>query len=295
MKILITGHCGFIGSQAWIYFVSKGYEVWGLDNLSRSTSVWNNSPSSIKGDVSDLNSIAVLNQSFDAVIHLAAQVSVVQAEIDPDLDFETNARGTFSVVQFAKARNAKLIYASTNKVFGELEGISKPIKDRENIAPQTNYGVSKCAGAHYVSDYSKGFVLHQSCIYGAAQVGDENQGWIGWIRQRVMGELPITCFGDGTQVRDLLHVDDLILLYNDILDGKIEPSSYVVGGGASNAYNFKEVVELFGGSISEYSVWREHDQKYFVSANEGVSSQGWYPKIQFKDQVAQLRNGSFEI
>jgi CDP-paratose 2-epimerase len=289
MKILVTGHCGFIGSQVWKHFVSKGYEVWGLDNLARSTSVWVDSPNSILGDVNSINSLSELNQDFDAVIHLAAQVSVVEAESNPDLDFETNARGTYSVVQFAKARNAELIYSSTNKVFGELIGVSKPILDSEKIAPQTNYGVSKCSGAHYVADYSRGFVLHQSCIYGEAQVGDENQGWIGWIRQRVNSDLPITCFGDGSQVRDLLHVNDLVLLYENILNGMIKPSSYVVGGGELNAYSFAEVVKLFGGMVSEYADWRAHDQKYFVSANNGLSSQGWSPTIQFKDRVIELR------
>lgn len=288
MKILVTGHCGFIGSQVWNHFASKGNEVWGLDNLARSTSIWLESPNSILGDVSNINNLSELNQDFDAVIHLAAQVSVVEAEKNPLLDFETNARGTYSVVQFAKERSAELIYSSTNKVFGELIGVSKPILDNEKIAPQTNYGVSKCSGAHYVADYSKGYVLHQSCIYGEAQIGDENQGWIGWIRQRVNNDLPITCFGDGSQVRDLLHVNDLVLLYENILEKKIKPGAYVVGGGELNAFSFNEVVKLFGGTVSEYSDWRAHDQKYFVSANEGLLSQGWTPTIQFKDKVIEL-------
>jgi CDP-paratose 2-epimerase len=196
--------------------------------------------------------------------------------------------GTFSVVQFAKERKANLIYASTNKVFGELNGLSSPVKDDQKLSPETNYGVSKCSGAHYVADYPKGYVLHQSCIYGEAQVGDENQGWIGWIRQRVKGNLPITCFGDGTQVRDLLHVEDLILLYDRIIDGKIYPGSYVVGGGDANAFSFADVVALFGGKIESFADWRSHDQKHFVSANDGLSSQGWHPRIHFKERVISL-------
>jgi CDP-paratose 2-epimerase len=288
MKILITGHCGFIGSQAWKYFSEKGFEVWGIDNLSRPSSVWNSSPKSIKGDINDIESFLELNTSFDFILHLAAQVSVVDAENHPVSYFRANASGTFSVVQFAKKRSAGLIYSSTNKVFGELEGVTAPIKDMQPISPETNYGVSKCSGAHYVSDYSKGFVLHQSCIYGEAQVGDENQGWIGWIRQRVLANLPITCFGDGTQVRDLLHVDDLIKLYEKVMNGEIRPGAYVVGGGAENAFTFSQVVDLFGGRIADYSNWRPHDQKYFVSANEGLLEQGWEPTIYFKDRVTSL-------
>jgi CDP-paratose 2-epimerase len=289
MRILITGHCGFIGGQAWQYFSEKGFEVWGLDNLSRPTSIWNSSPRSIRGDVNDISTISELDLEFDFVLHLAAQVSVVDAERDAYADFMSNARGTFSVVQFAKLKNAGLIYSSTNKVFGELANVVDPIRDSQQIAPETNYGVSKCSGAHYVRDYSKGFVLHQSCIYGEAQVGDENQGWIGWIRQRVNSSMPITCFGDGSQVRDLLHVEDLIMLYEMIMQARIEPGAYVVGGGAENAFSFAEVVELFGGQISEYSDWRPHDQKFFVSANEGLLAQGWKPNIMFRDKINELR------
>ena len=288
MKLLITGHCGFIGSQAWKYFEEDGHEVWGIDNLSRSTSVWNTSSRSIKADVSEIGSLKELDLDFDFILHLAAQVSVVEGETNPGIDFNTNALGTFSIVQFAKKKGAGLIYASTNKVFGELLGVSTPIKDLQPLMPQTNYGVSKCAGAHYVADYSNGFVLHQSCIYGEAQVGDENQGWIGWIRQRVLSGQPIVCFGDGSQVRDLLHVDDLIKLYEMIIQGKVTAGSYVVGGSTTNAYSFSEVVNLFGGTISRFSDWRDNDQRYFVSLNEGLASQGWEPKINFRDRIQDL-------
>lgn len=288
MKLLITGHCGFIGSQAWRYFEAKGHEVWGIDNLSRTTAIWNSSPRSFKANVTDIGTLSELDRDFDFVLHLAAQVSVVDGELNPEIDFHTNALGTFSVVQFAKKKNAGLIYASTNKVFGELAGVSTPIKDLQPLVPQTNYGVSKCAGAHLVADYSNGFVLHQSCIYGEAQVGDENQGWIGWIRQRVLSGQPIVCFGDGTQVRDLLHVDDLIKLYEMIIQRKVTPGSYVVGGGANNAFSFNDVVDIFGGTISRFSDWRDCDQRYFVSLNEGLTAQGWRPEIRFKDRIGSL-------
>jgi CDP-paratose 2-epimerase len=288
MKLLITGHCGFIGSQAWKYFEEKGHEVWGIDNLSRSTSIWNTSQRSIKANVTDISSISELDLDFDFVLHLAAQVSVVEGEINPEIDFQSNALGTFSIVQFAKKKNAGLIYASTNKVFGELSGVLSPINDLQPLVPQTNYGVSKCAGAHSVADYLNGFVLHQSCIYGEAQVGDENQGWIGWIRQQVKNGQPIVCFGDGTQVRDLLHVEDLIKLYEIIIQGKVAAGSYVVGGGVKNAFSFSEVVNLFGGTISRFSGWRDNDQRYFVSLNEGLARQGWEPRIDFKDRISAL-------
>lgn len=279
MRILITGHCGFIGSRLWDRLKRAGHEVWGIDDLSRSTSTPNHDPNSLTADVSEIRSIAVLDQKFDWVIHLAAQVSVVNGEADPVRDFNTNALGTFEVLQWAKARSAKIIYSSTNKVFGELDDVSSPISDSAPLLPQTNYGVSKACGAHYVSDYEDGWVLHQSCIYGPTQLGTEDQGWVGWLANSIRSAKPITCFGDGSQIRDLLHVEDLLDLYESILLGRIMAGSYVVGGGAGNAVSFSEAVRLLGGSISKFDAWRPHDQKYFVSANEGLLQQGWNPRV----------------
>jgi CDP-paratose 2-epimerase len=288
MNILITGHCGFIGSAAWNHFINLGHVVYGIDDLSRKTSKPNPSINSYVADIITISSIRELDVEIDWVLHLAAQVSVVESISNPRRDFETNAAGTFEVLQYAKARGAGVIYASTNKVFGEMANTSTPINDSQAILPETNYGVSKCAGAQYVNDYTKGWVLHQSCIYGEAQIGDVNQGWIGWLRQQISRKEEIVCFGDGSQVRDLLHVTDLIELYQSIMEGRIEKASYVVGGGIANAHSFSEVVTMMGGRISRYEAWRLHDQRYFVSANSGLNLQGWWPKISFGQSLQKL-------
>ena len=288
MRILITGHCGFIGKFAWDYFIGEGHEVYGIDDLSRKTSVEVKSDNSIIADISDIDTIPALDIDFDWVIHLAAQVSVVESISDPFRDFRTNAEGSFRLLQWAKKRNASFIYASSNKVFGELEGTNTPVMDSQPILPSTNYGVSKCVGSQYVADYDKGWVLHQSCIYGEAQIGDINQGWIGWLRQQIRKNEPVVCFGDGTQVRDLLHVSDLVRLYDLIIKGEIAKGSYVVGGGAGNAYSFNEVVTLLGGKVAEYKEWRPNDQKYFVSANSGLRSQNWSPEVSFVSSLKIL-------
>ena len=288
MKILITGHCGFIGQAAWSYLGSKGHELYGIDDLSRTTSIRNSHPNSYIADINDISTIKGLDVQVDWVLHLAAQVSVVESISDPRRDFMTNAMGTFEVLQYAKVRGAGVIYASTNKVFGELANVNSPIEDSQPIVPETNYGVSKCVGAQYVHDYPKGWVIHQSCIYGEAQVGDINQGWIGWLRQQVSRNDKIVCFGDGSQVRDLLHVNDLVRLYEMILMGSIKKGSYVAGGGVSNAYSFAEVVNLLGADISSFEAWRMNDQKYFVSANSGLIGQGWEPKVLFRQTLEDL-------
>jgi len=289
LKVLITGSAGFIGSRLWDRLEAEGHEVYGLDDLSRKTSKRRGDKNEIIGDVCEISNIDVLAQPFDFLIHLAGQVSVVSGEADPEKDFRTNALGTFRAIQWAKYWNAGVIFSSTNKVFGSLEGVSTPIPDNQPVKPETNYGVSKASGAFYVSDYEKGWVFHQSCIYGPTQLGEEDQGWVGWLSNSVRQGKPITCFGDGSQVRDLLHVEDLVALYSHVLAGRLIPGSYVVGGGPANAASFDEVLESLGGRVDSYQDWRPRDQKYFVSANEGVVASGWTPKISINDGLNQMK------
>jgi CDP-paratose 2-epimerase len=291
MNILMTGCAGFIGNVAWRR-LEKKYKLIGIDNLSRETAV---APvlDSIQHHlfyVEDINDIEKVNlPKLDAIIHLAAQVSVTQSVIDPIDDIRTNAEGTLRMCMLAKEHDCKLIYASTNKVYGELEGVAEPISDDRGFTPETAYGISKCTGAQYVLDMlpDTGYVFHQSCIYGETQVGTVDQGWVGWLRNSIDTKRPVVCFGDGTQVRDLLHVEDLVDLYEMVLDGKIEPGSYVTGGGVENAHSFCEVMDLLGGEIDSYDDWRPHDQRYFVSSNEKLNASGWKPKVLFSQWIKE--------
>jgi CDP-paratose 2-epimerase len=287
MNILITGCAGFIGNALWKR-LEKKYHLIGIDNLSRETAI----PPIIDSlqhhlfyleDINNIDNIEL--PKLDAIIHLAAQVSVVQSVIDPIGDLRTNSEGTLRLCLLAKKHECKLIYASTNKVYGELEGITKPVSDKQTFKPETPYGISKCSGAQYVLDMlpNSGFVFHQSCIYGETQKGTVDQGWVGWLRNCIKSNKPITCFGDGSQVRDLLHVEDLIDIYEMVLDGKLQPGSYVTGGGIENAYSFIEVMDILNGKIEKFDDWRPHDQRYFVSSNEKLNSAGWKPKIKFTD------------
>lgn len=289
MKILITGSAGFIGSRLWDRLEADGHKVFGIDDLSRNTSKARGVANEIIGDVRDIDEMKMLAEPFDFVFHLAGQVSVVAGETDPERDFLTNAYGTFRVVQWAKKWNTGVVFSSTNKVFGSLDDVREPIGDSQPVRPETNYGVSKASGAAYVSDYEKGWVFHQSCIYGPTQLGEEDQGWVGWLANSVRQGRPITCFGDGSQIRDLLHVDDLVTLYSHVLKGGLPPGSFVVGGGAGNAASFDQVLRALGGSVATYSNWRPRDQKYFVSANHGVLASGWRPEISLDDGLRQMR------
>ncbi len=285
MNILVTGCAGFIGNILWKRLQEK-YTLIGIDNLSREISIM---PEKKLGQLlflEDINNINTINlPKLDAIIHLAAQVSVVNSLEDPLGDLRTNAEGTLKMCLLAKKHNCKLIYSSTNKVFGELIDVFEPISDEKNMAPETPYGISKAAGAQYVLDIvpKAGYVFHQSCIYGETQKGTLDQGWIGWLKNNIFNNRPITCFGDGTQVRDLLHVDDLIDLYEMALEDKLSPGSYVTGGGIENAYSFFQVVNMLGGKIEKFDNWRSHDQKYFVSLNQKLYKSGWRPKVKFSE------------
>lgn len=281
MNILITGHCGFIGKACWDFFKQK-HNVFGIDNLHRKGTKLLEDKNSYLLNINDINDLNI--PKIDWVIHLAAQVSVVDSQINPTLDFDYNAKGTFNIIQWAKKQEANVIYSSTNKVFGTLSLAYKPICDSQPFYPETNYGVSKSAGAFYVNDYKNGWVFHQSCIYGENQMGDENQGWIGWLRQCIKNKKEITCYGTGKQIRDLLHVDDLVNLYNMTIKNEIPKGSYIVGGGIDNAFSFEKAVNLMGGKISHYKNFREKDQLYFVSNND-IQKYGWKPTILFKDLI----------
>ena len=240
----------------------------------------------LMGDVEDVCNIDGISfPKLDLIVHLAAQVSVVNSLIDPIRDMRTNVEGTLRLCMLAQKHGCKMIYSSTNKVYGELTGACSPISDSQPLKPETPYGISKCTGAQYVLDMlpNSGYVFHQSCIYGESQQGTLDQGWVGWLRGRIKTNSPITCFGDGTQIRDLLHVEDLIDAYEMVLDGRLSPGGYVTGGGEENSHNFKEVVELMGGSIANFDDWRQHDQKYFVSSNEKLTKAGWSPRVKFVD------------
>lgn len=287
MNILITGNAGFIGNALWDRWKDK-YTLIGIDNLSRETSI---SPiiDSLQPhlffleDVNNIDNLPLNLPKLDLIVHLAAQVAVTHSLIDPISDFKTNAEGTLRMCLLAKKHQCKLIYSSTNKVYGELIGVNTPVKDSTPFSPQTPYGISKCCGAQYVLDIlpDTGYVFNQSCIYGEKQLGTVDQGWIGWLKNCISKNIPVTCYGDGSQIRDLLHVDDLIDLYELVLNEQIPPGSYVVGGGEENSYSFSEVVRIMGGEISKYENWRSRDQKYFVSSNEKLNCLGWKPKIKF--------------
>lgn len=325
---LVTGGAGFIGSNYAHRLIKRGEKVTIYDNLSRGGAPRNvewlkkefgdNAFELIVGDIKDAEKIQESAKAADVIVHLAGQVAVTTSVINPRDDFESNALGTFNVLEAARAsgKNPIFIYASTNKVYGGMEDVElyeEPTrwryKDLLNGCPETQpldfhspYGCSKGAGDQYVRDYARMYdlptvVFRQSCIYGPRQFGVEDQGWVAWFIIAAVLRKDITIYGDGKQTRDILHVDDLLNAYDlaiekiDIAKGQV----YNMGGGPSNVMSVwaefgPKLEEMLGEPIEiARGAWRPGDQKAFYADISKVEKElGWRPSINVERGVQML-------
>jgi len=324
----ITGGAGFIGSNYVSRLLERGEKVTIYDNLSRAGAPRNLAWLKEKfgeaafqmtvGDVRDAALLTVSSRTADVIVHLASQVAVTTSVTHPREDFEINALGTFNVLEAARLNERKpvILYSSTNKVYGGMEDV-KVVEDdtRWRYAdlplgcPETQpldfhspYGCSKGTGDQYVRDYSRIYdlptvVLRQSCIYGPRQFGVEDQGWVAWMIIAAVTGRQITICGDGKQIRDVLHVDDLLNGYDtaiariDVVKGRV----YNLGGGPENTMSIwtefgPRLESLLGKPIAvARSDWRPGDQKVFVAdIRKAKRELGWEPKIGVEEGVKKL-------
>ena len=327
-KILITGGAGFIGSNYSCRRILDGDDVTIYDNLSRNGAKknleWVSSKTNVKsfnfieGDVRDYEMLTSVMGGKDIIIHLAAQVAVTSSVSDPQFDFNVNAVGTFNVLEAARVCGEKplVIYASTNKVYGEIEDIPvvedetrysfknlpDGVSENQLLDFHSPYGCSKGCGDQYVKDYSRIYdiptiVFRQSCIYGKRQFGIEDQGWVAWfVIAAVLGK-PITIYGDGKQVRDLLFIDDLMNAYDLAIERKESAKGQIfnIGGGVENSVSiwreFGPILEkIHGKEIPvEFKEWRPGDQKIYITDIFKVKDcLGWYPKISVEKGLSLL-------
>ena len=324
----ITGGAGFIGSNYVSRLMERGDNVTIYDNLSRAGAARNLAWLQSKfgegafrltvGDVRNADLITDSSREAEIIVHLAAQVAVTTSVVNPREDFEINALGTFNVLEAARLGERKpvFLYASTNKVYGGMEAV-KVVEDATRWryadlplgCPETQpldfhspYGCSKGTGDQYVRDYARIYdlptvVLRQSCIYGPRQFGVEDQGWVAWMIIAAVTGRPLTVYGDGKQIRDVLHVDDLLNAYDasitkiDSVAGKV----FNLGGGAENTMSiwteFGPLLEkLLGKPIPVlHADWRPGDQKVFVADIRKAGRElGWKPKVGVEAGVENL-------
>lgn len=313
MKILITGGAGFIGSNVARRFLSKGHEVIVYDNLSRPGSelilkhLTQKFPKFefVRKELDDLPEFLRTVKDLDVIFHFAAQVAVTKSYESPKSDFRINALGTFNLVT---STDVPVIFASTNKVYGdnvnkipveehetrydfadEFKGKGIPETFSVNAKKHTPYGCSKLAGELYVKEYG-GVANRFSCVFGEYQNGTADQGWLAHFIYTKLRNEPIDIFGDGKQVRDIVHVDDVVnLLEIEALNiDKIRGEVFNVGGGFDNTISLLELVLILN-LKTKFHDWRPADQKvYYSDISKAKKLLGWEPRISKVEGLSRL-------
>jgi len=328
MSILVTGGAGFVGCHLVHDLLGDNRKVTVLDSLSRRGSERNlewlqqQHPDGdlrfVKGDVRDPQAVKSAAEDVDAIYHLAGQVAVTSSVQDPRLDFEINALGTLNVLEAARQSPCQpvVMFTSTNKVYGGMEDValvekdtSYEYRDLPDGIPESRpldfhspYGCSKGAADQYVRDYARIYglrtvVFRMSCIYGPRQFGNEDQGWLAHFIISAGTGAPITIYGDGKQVRDVLFVEDLVRALRGAVD-KISVTAgkvYNIGGGPANTLSvWKEfgqlLAELNGEAVRvSYRDWRPGDQPCYVSDIRNVGRDlGWKPEVDKRAGIRRL-------
>lgn len=313
-------------------FASDGWDVTVFDNLSRKGTdinlgyLTNHHPSLrfIKGDICSMEDLKqALGEPYDVLLHLAGQVAVTTSVTDPRSDFKINALGTFNVLEAARMMKKPplFLFSSTNKVYGGLEDLKVKEGDRrysfvdqpdgvteeQNLDFHSPYGCSKGAADQYVRDYGRIYrmptvVFRQSCIYGPHQMGIEDQGWVAWFMIAAIFGRPVTIYGNGKQVRDLLHVDDLVAVYKAAIAQRARSAGqiYNIGGGAGNTLSLLEFLDMLKNDLKlpitfSFGAERPGDQPMFVSDNAKAKHElGWQPHVSLNDGIPTLHQWLIE-
>jgi CDP-paratose 2-epimerase len=325
---LITGGAGFIGSNYVHRLVPRGEKVTIYDNLSRAGAPRNvawlketfghDAFKLIVGDLRDADLLTETAREADVVVHLGGQVAVTTSVINPREDFEANALGTFNALEAARLseRNPIFIYSSTNKVYGGMDDVEvveeatrwrykhliEGCSETQPLDFHSPYGVSKGAGDQYTRDYSRIYglrsvVFRQSCIYGPRQWGIEDQGWLAWMAIAAVTGKQITIYGDGKQVRDVLHVNDLLNAYDAAIEriDRAKGQVYNTGGGPRNMLavwaEFGPILERLLGKKIEVARadWRPGDQRvFYADYRKAKRDLDWEPKIDLEEGIELL-------
>jgi CDP-paratose 2-epimerase len=339
-RILVTGGCGFLGSNVAFHFLRQGWRVTVIDALFRQGSEpnlgWLRSQATedqltfLKHDLAEEAGVKQAFEThgpFDFICHLAGQVAMTTSISDPRRDLLTNVLGTFNVLEAARqfSPNALVAYSSTNKVYGDLDWVRYEETPSRYTTPDypegfdesvpldfaSPYGCSKGAADQYVRDWHRNFglktvVFRHSSIYGGRQFATFDQGWIGWfclqaIRQRQAARAgreptPFTIAGNGRQVRDVLHGEDLVRLYAAAYEHRNEVAGQIfnIGGGFANSLSLLELFDLLrsltGVALSfTHNPPRRSDQKVFVAdVRKAARLLGWSPSLSKEDGIARM-------
>jgi CDP-paratose 2-epimerase len=326
---LVTGGAGFIATNVAERLLASGRRVRLFDNLSRDgvsenlrwiQERYGSRVEFLRGDVRDEAAVRRAVRGVDQVFHFAAQVAVTTSLTHPFDDFDVNARGTLNLLESLRAMEPtpSLLFTSTNKVYGDLYDVPlrrrrtryEPLDERllergvdesRRLDFHSPYGCSKGAAEQYVLDYARTFglpatVFRMSCIYGPHQFGTEDQGWVAHFLIQALRRRPITLYGDGLQVRDILFVEDLVaamLLAHERIED-CAGDAFNMGGGPTRTVSLIELMDLIAALTGERPVfnsepWRPADQRYYVSCTGRFERlTGWRPQVGVRAGVERL-------
>lgn len=327
--ILITGGAGFVGTNLAHALLSEGHSVLLYDNLSRAGVEQNwdwlrrthgGRVQLARDDVRDANALRQAVRQARQVFHFAAQVAVTSSLLDPITDFEINARGTLNLLEALRGMSVPppTVFTSTNKVYGGLEDVvlrcrneryepedgrlrAQGISEQRALDFHSPYGCSKGAADQYVVDYARTFglpaiVFRMSCIYGPHQFGTEDQGWVAHFIIRALEGKPVTLYGDGMQVRDVLFAEDLVqaLRLAQAQMVRLSGQAFNIGGGPTSTLSLRGLLALLAhlhGDAPQVSFedWRPGDQRYYVSdTRKFQQATGWQPRIGADEGITRL-------
>jgi CDP-paratose 2-epimerase len=324
MRVLVTGGCGLIGFNAAKYYREQGHDVDVMDNLERSDLLGHSvseerrtfNSYALKGlgvnvfhhDVS-MRTDWIQHDGHDLILHFAGQCGVPTSIDNPRRDFEVNCMGTFNALEYAREHDATLCFASTNKVYPIHDAFVFDEKDDRwhftkhcwdalgvglnainEVGSRTPYGAGKYAADLYCQEYAHTYgvktgVFRMSCIYGPNQFGFAEQGWAVWFIFAALKGLPLTIFGDGKQVRDMLYVEDCVKAYDAFHKSDLDHGVFNLGGGLDNTLSLMECIDMLEdmtGKRIEYSFddWRPSDQKTYISdIRPAIVKLGWEPTV----------------
>ncbi len=328
-RALVTGGAGFVGSNYAKHLLDLNAEVVVFDNFARgkgceSNLQWLKShPKSgnlkvVKGEVSSVQSLEDASKGCDLILHTAAQVSVPESVSKPRLDFDSNALGTFNVLEAARKLQTDpvIIYTSSNKVYGipdatlqelelryDFEDLPEGVDESFAIKGEEPYGVSKATGDLYFHAYSEQYNLKSvafrcSCMFGPRQWGKEEQGWVAWFTIAAALEKRLNIYGNGKQVRDLLYVDDVMQAFDLAIQNidSVEGESINLGGGRENVASLLETIAYLESLTNKkmrltFKGWRPGDNKcYYTNYQKAKKLLGWAPRVPWKEGVRRTLN-----
>lgn len=332
MKILINGGCGFLGSNLAAYGIQHGFEITVFDNLSRYGSganlEWLRSIGGftyIHGDTRNKNDVetVIKENRFDAVFHLAGQVAMTTSIAHPYKDFEINTLGAVNVLDSVRKYSPQtaVFFSSTNKVYGDLENYTYIEEEKRYLCKEfpdgfdedvpldfrSPYGCSKGAADQYMLDYYRIFgvktvVFRHSSMYGSRQFATYDQGWVGWFVEKAVEKYrnavceAFTISGNGKQVRDILHAEDMMNLYYTAVQNidKVCGQAYNIGGTMEQSLSLLELFDMLNDLLGiklEYKQLppRVSDQKIFVADITKIRKAiGWKPKVTAREGVSAM-------